>query len=134
VILIHEQEMGDVRAASARAQLALYRLRVIGAEATAHRIAREHGVDLMIVLDNIRDKSISGARQHLAAVLRWTTDMSYPEVGAVLGIDHTSVMAAEVSFGARLEESDGRPGDWMKKDARRRAKNKSANTKQRSKV
>lgn len=114
------------RVGSHKAQRALSRLRLARLEGLAIRIAEEHGVDVMDVLNDRRYKSISIARQHLAAIIRWTLGLSYPEIGYILGVDHTTVMYAEIAHGSRVEA--GISGEWsaLLKVKRDRDKHKQA--------
>jgi chromosomal replication initiation ATPase DnaA len=34
------------------------------------------------------------ARHRFLALMKWSTDLSYPEVGRMIGVDHTTVMLA----------------------------------------
>lgn len=56
-------------------------------------IARSHHVETFDILGRGRSKQIAFARRHAWAVVRWTFDFSYPEIGRLFGVDHTSVLA-----------------------------------------
>ena len=68
----------------------------------ARRIADEHGVPLDLMLSRSRVPSVAHARHHFVAVLRWSTGMSYPSIGALVDRDHTSIIAAERKYEATL--------------------------------
>ena len=56
-------------------------------------VAAEHGVALDELVGHRRHASLVRARDHAAALLRWSTSLSYPELGRVLGgRDHTTVI------------------------------------------
>lgn len=69
----------------------------------ARAIATEHGiVKAECIFSERRHPSIVRARDHLLAVVRWSSGLSYPEIGAIFRMDHTSVMSAIARHEARL--------------------------------
>jgi chromosomal replication initiation ATPase DnaA len=70
-------------------------------------VALGHGIEPTLLLSRLRYKTIALARHHFIAVLRWSTMMSYPEIGALLDLDHTTVMAAERHY-ERVLNGEGR--------------------------
>jgi hypothetical protein len=74
------------------------RLAKLHALSMALRICREEGADDEAVFCMTGHRRplprVSRARAHIWAVLRWSLDLSYPEVAQVFGADHTTVMVA----------------------------------------
>jgi chromosomal replication initiator protein len=62
--------------------------------ALAERIARAHGVTYEDMMSASRLKAVTAARHAFMAELRMTYAMSTPEIGRIVGRDHTSVMHA----------------------------------------
>jgi chromosomal replication initiation ATPase DnaA len=58
-------------------------------------IARDHDVAVDAIVSRSRLPHIVLARHHFIAVLRWSTWLSFPVIGAMLGLDHTTCIAAE---------------------------------------
>jgi chromosomal replication initiation ATPase DnaA len=73
-----------------------------GATQALERIASEHGVTALEVLGRGRTKSVARARAHFAHVLRASTELSYPEIGRLLGRDHTTAMHGDRAHEIRL--------------------------------
>lgn len=90
--------------APARVSTLRDRLREIGAERLGERVAREHGTTLNEILGGTRLRRVAHARQHLAALLRWSTGLSFPEIGRAMGLDHSTVMHAVGEHEARINE------------------------------
>lgn len=65
-----------------------------GLLATAERTAAEYRVSLKDVLSCARHRNASKARRHLWTLIRDSLDLSYPEIGSLFGVDHTSVLNA----------------------------------------
>lgn len=57
-------------------------------------LAREYGVTTGDVLSRARTRTVVKCRHHMWRLLRDTLDLSYPEIGRIWGVDHTSVMTA----------------------------------------
>jgi len=57
------------------------------------QIAGEHGVPLDRVMGRCRLARVSYARHHAMAVIRWSSGLSFPEIGRYFGRDHTTVIA-----------------------------------------
>lgn len=70
------------------------RLRRLGVYELAERIALSHGVDLVDVLGRRRHSELIPARHELWTVLRHSLDLSYPALGRVFEVDHTTVLSA----------------------------------------
>ena len=70
------------------------RLDDIGALSTARRIEFKHGIDLETIVGRCRHGRVVRARHHLCALLTWTLDLSYSDVGRIMALDHTSVINA----------------------------------------
>ncbi|HSY22337.1 MAG TPA: helix-turn-helix domain-containing protein [Polyangiaceae bacterium] len=60
----------------------------------ATRVAADHHVALADLLGPCRLRGVVAARGHFWALLRDTLVMSYPEIGALFGADHTTVIYA----------------------------------------
>lgn len=71
-------------------------------------ICREHNVLLEEVLVGMRTKSVVLARERCVGHLR-SLQMSYVEVAKLLGMDHTTAIAAARRLKKRLE-TNGEPG------------------------
>lgn len=71
----------------------------------ARQIAEEHGITVELMLGRSRSASIARARQHFTAVLRWSTGLSLPDIGALLHQDHSTVMASVKAHEDRLNGS-----------------------------
>lgn len=69
---------------------------------TVERHARLHGVTAEDVCGRGRTAAVSRARQAVWLHLRETTALSYPELGALFGRDHTSVLYGVRKCSARL--------------------------------
>jgi chromosomal replication initiation ATPase DnaA len=69
---------------------------------TSKRIATEHLLTMDGIVSKSRHPRVTRARDHLLAILRWSTFYSYPELGFLLAMDHTSVIAAVRRHEARL--------------------------------
>lgn len=62
--------------------------------AALERIAKRRGVSVDDVLRQRRYPSAVRARDEFVTLLRHTLLLSYPEIGRIVGADHTSVMVA----------------------------------------
>jgi hypothetical protein len=78
-------------------------LTLIARTATLHQVAI-HGV-----LSPSRSPSLVRARDHAMALIRWSTGLSFPEIGRLFDRDHTSVIAAVDRYEVLLNEGTG-PG------------------------
>lgn len=58
------------------------------------KVCAEYGVSLHDVLVQNRTKTVVQARHRIWTIFRHTLDLSYPEIGAVFGVDHTTVVCA----------------------------------------
>jgi chromosomal replication initiation ATPase DnaA len=70
------------------------RMAKLGALPTLERIAGEYGVTPQSILSRRRTASIARARSRFWFVLYSTCGLSYPELGAMLDRDHTTVLSA----------------------------------------
>jgi DNA-directed RNA polymerase specialized sigma24 family protein len=68
----------------------------------AERIAHERGLDLLQLRAADRRKFAVETRQNFALLLR-DAGLSYPEIGAVLARDHTTIMSSVSKAKARAE-------------------------------
>lgn len=68
-------------------------LRACGLLHVACEIANEHGVTIEAMLGPARHKTVAAARHALMCNLR-IRGYSYPEIGRLVGRDHTTVIAA----------------------------------------
>lgn len=57
-------------------------------------VVLESGVSLAEITSGVRCQDVSVARSVLAYRLRNETDLSYPKIGDILNMDHTSVIYA----------------------------------------
>jgi chromosomal replication initiation ATPase DnaA len=69
-----------------------------------------HRVTLAGVLGQSRLASVVRARHDLWAMCRWSLGMSYGELGALFGVDHTTVVSAvrkcEVALNPKTEAAE----------------------------
>ena len=80
----------------------------------AESIAAELGVRVADILGQARYPSITYARHHFIAVLRWSTFLSYPEIGALVGgRDHTTIIAAERRYERTLNGEAPAPTPYV---------------------
>lgn len=70
------------------------RLRLLGVWPVVERTAALYGVHPHAVVGARRHREVVDARQHVLAVVRWSTGWSYPRLGRLFDLDHTSVMDA----------------------------------------
>ena len=68
-------------------------LRTLGALDLARRTAAEQRVRLRVLLSHDRHRAAAAARRRFWALLRWNLGLSYPEIGASLGFDHTTILS-----------------------------------------
>jgi chromosomal replication initiation ATPase DnaA len=83
------------------------RLQHAGAFSVVQAIAAEHGMTTLKLVSRLRYRSIFRARAHALCVLRHTTLWSYPELGRLFSLDHTSIMHAVGQHEAELERVHG---------------------------
>lgn len=72
------------------------------ARPTLERIAREEGVTIGAILGLSRYPRVVKARHRAMAVIRWSTEWSYPEIGRLFNRDHTTVMAGVEKYEAKI--------------------------------
>lgn len=85
----------------------LYNLETYGAIDLAREIARKHHTSVELIISRVRTKNVTHARHHLWAVIRWTLDISYPEIARWFGVDHTTVMSGVRNHEARIVKECG---------------------------
>jgi chromosomal replication initiation ATPase DnaA len=68
----------------------------------AESIARYHGVTKEDALGRSHRRAPSAARQHLWAELYQRTSMSYSDLGALFGRDHTTIITGVAAHQARM--------------------------------
>jgi chromosomal replication initiation ATPase DnaA len=77
-----------------RTNVALGRLKRLGALEAVLAIVREYGCRTEDVLGGDRHKTPAAARHRIWMLLRHTLDLSYPEIAGAMGWgDHTTVMS-----------------------------------------
>jgi hypothetical protein len=62
--------------------------------AVGERIANEHGITFAAMAGRSRYPRCVRARHRWWTVVKWSLALSYPETGALFGVDHTTVMNA----------------------------------------
>lgn len=72
------------------------------AESVLKNIASEYGISVGEMLSRCREPDVDRARRHAMAVLRWSTNWSFPVIGKIFGRDHTTVMHAIRKYEAEL--------------------------------
>ncbi len=88
-------------------------------------VAAEHGLTPSAVLSRSRYPRVAFARHHFIAVLRWTTFMSYPDIGALVGgLDHTTIIAAEHHYDRVLNGDEDRARTWQRAALARKAEHR----------
>ncbi len=82
----------------------------VSAETILHVVADYHGVSVEDLTGPCRSRSIVSARQQACWLLRDRSDLSYSDIGRLLGgRDHTSIIAAVQVAGNRMaEDADAR--------------------------
>ncbi len=68
----------------------------------AKEIAAFHGVTIEGALGMSQRRSVSAARQHIWAELYQRTSLSYPELGALFGRDHSTIRYGVEAHAQRL--------------------------------
>ena len=63
-------------------------------ESLVRRVAEEHGVLPHAIYSPTTRPRVVRARDHVLALLRWSTGFSFPELGDLFAMDHTSIVAA----------------------------------------
>jgi chromosomal replication initiation ATPase DnaA len=69
------------------------------------RIAREEGFDVEDVMNRSRFPDVVRARHRMLAVLRWSTGWSYPDIGRVFKLEHTTVWMAIHKYEASINDT-----------------------------
>lgn len=64
------------------------------AQSICERVARDYGVDLGDVLGACRETPVVEARMVAIYLIRHATSASYPQIAAVFGKDHKTIMSA----------------------------------------
>ncbi len=67
------------------------------------RLCAEHHVLPEVVLSSVRTKTVAECRAHFLLVMQDTCGFSLPEMGRMIGRDHTSALYAIRKARARLE-------------------------------
>ena len=68
-------------------------------------IAERHGISQELILSKSRVTRVSFARQLLCHVAYHRTKMSYPDIGELIGKDHSTVIHADKLMSKRRKES-----------------------------
>lgn len=71
------------------------------------RIAAEHGITFAAMAGRSRYRTRVRARHRWWAVVKWTLALSYPETGAIFGVDHSSIINAVDHVEDDLEKQYG---------------------------
>lgn len=95
--------------AGKRAAVIEARLARLGLLEWARRYVAPYNVTLADVLGRRRTATVSKARQRLLAVIRWTLGLSYPEIGILFDLDHSTVIAAVRNVERDLAAEHGVP-------------------------
>ena len=66
------------------------------------RIAREHGCTVEDIYGRSRMGDVPRGRMRAYAVLRWSTNLSLPELGRIFGRDHTTILTGVRKYEAEL--------------------------------
>ncbi len=67
----------------------------IGVHNLLGQVAKEHEILWpKALLDKNRNPRVVRARDHFLALIRWSTSLSFPEMGSIFKMDHTSIMSA----------------------------------------
>lgn len=81
-------------------------LKRCGALNLAQKICDEHMVSFDATFKlRLRTPSEVRARHHFVALLRWSTGLSYPEIGGLIDMDHTSILDGVRKHEERLNGS-----------------------------
>lgn len=75
------------------------------------KMAALYGVTPEGLVGRSRHPRVVLARHHLCALVRWSTSLSLPEIGELLDLDHTTVMAAVRRHEARINADVHGAGD-----------------------
>lgn len=86
----------------ARTMSILIRLDAAGCLRLACRLATLYGVTTEALVGRSRHRTPVLARHHLCALVRWSTGLSYTEIGALLDLDHTTIIHAVRTYEARI--------------------------------
>jgi chromosomal replication initiation ATPase DnaA len=81
---------------------AVIQLGALGALGWCRRLCERASVTLADILGRSRVSRIVRVRHRVWAVLRWTLELSYPEIGRIWGVDHSTVMAGVRQHERRL--------------------------------
>lgn len=65
-------------------------------------IALSYGISVGEMLSRCREPEVDRARRHAMAVIRWSTNWSFPAIGKIFERDHTTVMIAVRRYEAEL--------------------------------
>ena len=76
----------------------------LSVRAAGERIAAEHGLTFARMASRSRLATTVRARHRWWAATKWSLGLSYPETGALFGVDHTTVMAAVRKVETQLEQ------------------------------
>lgn len=80
----------------------------VSAETILHVVADYHGVSVEDLAGPCRSRTLVSARQQTCWLLRERSDLSYSDIGRLLGgRDHTSIIAAVQVAGNRMAEDAG---------------------------
>lgn len=70
------------------------------------RIAREHECTVEDLYATSTHPSITRARRRAYAVLRWSTGLSFSELGRIFNRDHTTILAGVRKYEAELNAAE----------------------------
>lgn len=75
----------------------------------AVRMAFLYRITSEALVGRAKSRTTVAARQHLCALIRWSTALSFPEIGALLDLDHTTVIHAVRVHEARINAEMAEP-------------------------
>lgn len=74
------------------------------------RVLKFHGCTLALVCSKCRTDAAADVRAHMSAWLREATNLSWLEIGAVMGLCHSTAHEAAARFWRRLPADHGGGG------------------------
>jgi hypothetical protein len=107
-LVLEKSERSDPAPKLSRASVGSYVARLPACIRTVgERIAAEHGITFAAMAGRSRYRTRVRARHRWWAVVKWTLALSYPETGAIFGVDHSSIINAVDHVEDDLEKQYG---------------------------